>query len=94
MSATDRVEHCPQQNRYRVHFHDGGTGELVYHRDGDVLRLIHSEVPSNRRGAGLGARLMVGALTQIQADQLKVQPVCSYTQHFIARRPEWHSLLG
>lgn len=93
-AAQDQTTHLPEQNQYRVDFHDGGSGTLVYQRHGDVLHLVHSEVPSNRRGAGLGARLMDSALKLIEADQLKVKPICRYTQHYIRRNPRWHSLLA
>ena len=90
----DTTQHDVANHRYVVHFHDGGEGELVYQREGDVLKLVHSQVPTNRRGAGLGARLMENALATIEAEQLKVQPVCKYTQHYIDRHDRWHSLLA
>jgi predicted GNAT family acetyltransferase len=90
----DITIHQPENNRYLVQFHDGGEGELVYQRDGDTLNLVHSQVPSNRRGAGLGARLMDNALAQIEADHLKVRPICSYTGHYISRSERWQSLLA
>lgn len=90
----DKAVHQPDKNRYLVQFHDGGEGELVYQKNGEILSLIHSQVPSNRRGAGLGARLMESSLTQIETEGLKVLPICSYTQHYINRKPRWHALLA
>lgn len=94
MTEQDNVTHDAENNRYVVQFHDGDEGELVYQRQGDTLNLVHSQVPDNRRGEGLGARLMESALTQIEADKLKVTPVCRYTQHYIARNSRWQSLLA
>lgn len=93
-SQQDQSIHQPENNRYLVKFHDGGEGELVYQRQGDTLHLVHSQVPSNRRGAGLGSRLMDAALFQIERDGLKVQPVCSYTGHYISRSARWQLLLA
>lgn len=90
----DTTQHDAANNRYVVQFHDGGEGELLYQREGDLLRLVHSQVPANRRGAGLGARLMENALTAIEAEQLKVVPVCRYTKHYIARNVRWQTLLA
>lgn len=92
--SNDKVVHEPEQQRYVVHFDNGGQGELVYRRENDTLHLVHSEVPANRRGEGLGARLMSGALGQIEAEQLKVVPVCRYTKHYIARNARWQTLLA
>lgn len=94
LNQADTTTHQPEHNRYLVQFHDGGQGELVYKRHGNVLNLVHSQVPSNRRGEGLGARLMDNALAQIKAESLKVQPICSYTQHYITRHAQWHELLA
>lgn len=93
-SKQDQVSHEPENNRFVVHFHDGDSGELVYRREGNTLYLLHSEVPASRQGQGLGGRLMNAALAEIEALQLKVQPVCRYTQYFIQRNPRWHALLA
>ena len=92
--SQDHLIHRPEQGRYIVQFHDGGQGELVYQQSGNTLALIHSEVPANRRGAGLGGRLMDCALRQIEQDGFKVQPVCRYTQIYIARNAHWQKLLA
>ena len=96
-NSEDKVVHEPENNRFVVHFYDGDQdsgdrGELVYQRQGNTLHLIHSEVPANRKGQGLGGRLMNAALAEIEASQLKVQPVCRYTQYFIQRNERWHAL--
>lgn len=93
-ASQDSIQHDAANNRYVVQFHDGGEGELVYQREGELLRLVHSQVPTNRRGAGLGARLMENALAAIETEHLKVQPVCRYTQHYIDRHERWQSLLA
>ncbi|MDD9892045.1 MAG: GNAT family N-acetyltransferase, partial [Gammaproteobacteria bacterium] len=61
-NAEDKVVHEPENNRFVVHFYDGDSGELVYQRQGDTLHLIHSEGPADRKGQGLGGRLMNAAL--------------------------------
>ena len=97
-NAEDKVVHEPENNRFVVHFHDGqgedNRGELVYQRQGDTLHLIHSEVPASRKGQGLGGRLMNAALAEIEKENLKVQPVCRYTDYFIQRNKRWHALLA
>lgn len=90
----DTVQHDVANNRYVVQFHDGGQGELIYQREGNVLKLLHAEVPNNRRGDGLGARLMQSALGRIQADKLTVTPVCTYTQHYLKRNTQWAALVA
>jgi predicted GNAT family acetyltransferase len=95
-TTTDNVIHEPENNRFVVYFDDGqgedNRGELVYQRQGNTLHLIHSEVPASRKGQGLGGRLMNAALAEIEMHNLKVQPVCRYTDYFIQRNKRWHAL--
>lgn len=97
-SAEDKVVHEPENNRFVVYFDDSqgeaSRGELVYQRQDNTLHLIHSEVPANRKGQGLGGRLMNTALAEIDACGFKVQPVCRYTQYFIQRNAQWQHLLA
>lgn len=88
----DSVVHNSDKSRYEVHFGDGGVGQLVYRREGDVLHLTHSEVPANKRGQGYGDRLMERALEAIEQDGLKVAPVCPFTRAYLDRYKRWSHL--
>ncbi|EAR20279.1 N-acetyltransferase [Nitrococcus mobilis] len=90
----DTLVHDEAGQRFVLKFHDGGEGELVYRRHEQVLELVHTEVPADRRGQGLGARLMERALEAIEAQGFKVRPVCSYTRHYLQRYKRWAPLLS
>jgi uncharacterized protein len=47
-------------HRFELHV-DGEVAVVVYEKAGDLLRLIHTEVPESLEGKGVGSKL-VGAV--------------------------------
>ena len=45
----------PEQNRFELAL-DGGTALVAYRRDGERLVLVHTEVPQQFAGQGVGSR--------------------------------------
>ena len=87
------VRNVPEHSRYEMEV-DGGTASALYQRSGDNVMIYHTEVPRQRRGAGLGAKLMRGVVADIRANNLKVVPRCSYVARFMREHPEYQDLLG
>lgn len=56
------------------------------------MALTHTWVPVEGRGKGLAAVVVEAALEYARTNDLKVDPVCSYVQSFIARHPEYAGL--
>lgn len=73
---------------------DGDTAFATYRREGDTLFILHVETPPALRGQGIAAQVMSGALSLIRRDGLKVVPVCSYAEAFLARHREYDDLRG
>ena len=73
---------------------DGNTAFATYRREGDTLFILHVETPPALRGQGIAAQVMSGALSLIRRDGLKVVPVCSYAEAFLARHREYDDLRG
>lgn len=72
---------------------DGQLAECVYRLQGDVLALVHTEVPVARQGMGLAAQLVKAALACARERGLKVRPRCSYVTSYMRRHPETQDLL-
>lgn len=90
MTAT--VTHNPGASRFEAQL-DGHLAECVYRREGDVLVLLHTEVPEALQGMGLAGRLVTAALDWARADGLRVRPRCSYAATYMRRHPETQDLL-
>ena len=80
--------------RYELHL-DGevvGIAEFV-ERDGKVV-LPHTVIDRSRRGQGLGAVLVQGALDDVRPTGRKVVPSCWYVAQFIDENPSYRDLLA
>ena len=51
---------------------DGHIAATYYKIDGNVITFVHTEVPPELGGKGIGSKLIQGALDQVRADGLKV----------------------
>ncbi|XP_071690433.1 acetyltransferase At1g77540 [Rutidosis leptorrhynchoides] len=61
---------------------------------GKVMDIIHTFVPSSKRGLGLASHLSVAAFNYAQSNSLSVIPTCSYiSETFLPKNPAWKSLL-
>jgi predicted GNAT family acetyltransferase len=71
---------------------ESGTGEdmaqLVYRRRANRLVLIHTEVPEELEGHGLGGELVRAAIERAAREQLVVVPLCPFARRWIERHPE------
>ena len=61
---------------------------------GDVVVMPHTVVDPARRGEGLGAVIVAGALDDIRAAGRTVVPSCWYVAEFIDSHPEYRDLLA
>ena len=67
---------------------DGHEAQLVYRLDGDRLVLVHTEVPDELGGRGLGGVLVQAALDRAAADGLTIVPQCPFARSWLEKHPE------
>jgi hypothetical protein len=79
-------------HRFELHIH-GETAFLVYERTGDLLRLIHTEVPQSLAGKGVGSSLVSAALKSAQENKLSVVPLCPFVAQYVKRHPEYSAII-
>ena len=72
---------------------DGRTASLEYHRGRDFLSLVHTEVPAEMEGRGIGGKLAQAALEFARDANLKVIPSCPFVASYIRRHPEYLELV-
>ncbi len=58
-----------------------------------VITFVHTEVPSELGGRGVGSRLVKGALDQVRADRLKVVAQCPFVKAWIEKHADYADLL-
>lgn len=89
---TDTVSNNPARKRYELAV-DGHIAATYYEIAGGVITFIHTEVPPELGGKGVGSRLIRGALDQVRADGLKVIAQCPFVKAFIEKHPDYADLL-
>ena len=67
---------------------DGHLAELVYAVDDDRLVLIHTGVPDELEGRGLGGRLVRAALERAVREGLTIVPRCPFARSWLERHPD------
>jgi predicted GNAT family acetyltransferase len=72
---------------------DGEVASLEYSMTGNVLALIHSEVPDKLRGLGLASLLAENALRWARQNNFKVDVICPLVQEYVAKHPEYSDLV-
>ena len=81
----------PERHRFELDA-DGHTAFSEYGRAGDVLTIMHTEVPQALAGRGIGSALARGLLDLARARGLKVKPVCPFVAGYIDKHPEYADL--
>ncbi|KDP32810.1 hypothetical protein JCGZ_12102 [Jatropha curcas] len=68
--------------------------EYVLRNDGKVMDLVHTYVPSSKRGLGMASHLCLAALTHAKSNSISIIPSCSYVSDtFLPRNPSWKSVV-
>jgi uncharacterized protein len=67
---------------------DGWLAELVYRIRGDRLVLVHTEVPVELEGHGIGGRLVTAAVDRAAREKLTLVPLCPFARGWLERHPE------
>jgi len=67
---------------------DGRLAELLYRRNGNRLVLIHTEVPVELEGRGLGGTLVTAALDRAAREGMTVVPLCPFARSWLERHPD------
>ena len=71
---------------------DGHVAFSNYRRTDGILSILHTEVPRELEGRGIGSALIRGVLDSARAQGLKVNPVCPFARAYIERHPEYAGL--
>ena len=85
---------APDHHRYELRSGDELVGFIAYRLNGEVIRLIHTEVLPAFNGQGHAATLARAALDDARSRGLTVRPDCPYVASYIRKHPEYADLVG
>ena len=89
---SNNVRDNTQRHRFELDA-DGHVAFSNYRREGGTLTVLHTEVPKELGGKGIGSALARGLLDIARAEKLKVVPLCPFVASYIAKHPEYADLL-
>jgi predicted GNAT family acetyltransferase len=72
---------------------EGHIAATYYEIADGVITFVHTEVPPELGGKGIGSRLIKGALDQVRTDGLKVIANCPFVKAYIDKHPDYADLL-
>ena len=87
MSDAPPVTDNQAESRFEL-WVDGRLAELPYRRNGKRLVLIHTEVPVELEGLGLGGALVAAAVDHAAREGMTVVPLCPFARGWLQRHPE------
>jgi hypothetical protein len=87
-TVTDRAD----AHRFELEA-EGQTAFLTYRREPGRLALLHTEVPAELEGQGLGGTLVRAALDAARERGEHVVPLCGFAHGWLQRHPEYAPLV-
>lgn len=88
---SDDVRDNPARQRFELEL-DGHTAFATYKRADGVLTILHTEVPKELNGRGIGSKLARGVLDLARAEGSKVVPLCPFFASYMDKHPEYADL--
>ena len=88
-----KVLHLPEQGRFEIRA-GGSTAELTYRLKDGIITFIHTGVPPELEGKGIGSKLARAGLEYARENGWKVRTFCSFVEGYIQKHPEYQDLLA
>lgn len=88
----DDVSDNTAKSRYELNV-DGHIAFVDYRLRPDKIILVHTEVPSELGGRGVGSKLARGTLDAVRKRGLKADIRCDFLASYIQKHPEYADLV-
>jgi predicted GNAT family acetyltransferase len=73
---------------------EGSIAFVTYRKSPGAITLVHTEVPAELGGRGVGSKLGRAALDAVRAQGRKLSVECDFIRSFRAKHPEYGDLLA
>lgn len=83
----------PDEQRFELHT-DEGSALANYRWDGDLLMIVHTEIPDGLRATEIGEGLVRGVLDEARRRKLRVVPLCWFVRRFTEANAEYDDVLA
>ena len=90
--ADEIINNVPM-SRYELPLADGAVAVTYYSLQGGRVVLLHTEVPTEFGGQGIGKRLARAVFETLQAEGKRVIAKCPFMASYAVRHPEYAAIL-
>jgi predicted GNAT family acetyltransferase len=73
---------------------EGGTAFIEYKLSGHTLFLIHTEVPPELEGKGVGGAIVLKTFQYAKENGYEIVPLCPFVQTYLERHKEWKAIVS
>jgi len=87
MSDTGQITDNTDASRLELRAEDH-LAELLYRRRGNRFVIVHTDVPPELEGRGLGGALVRAAVDRATDEDLTVVPLCPFARLWLERHPD------
>ena len=90
---TDNFRDHEDRNRFELDV-EGTTAYVTYRKSPGEITLVHTEVPPELGGRGIGSKLGRATLDAVRAQGRKLRVECDFIRNFMMKHPEYNDLLA
>ena len=80
-------------NRFELDV-DGAIAFVAYRKTPGAITLVHTEVPPELGGKGVGSRVARATLDAVRAQGRRLTVECKFIRGFMGNHPEYNDLLA
>ena len=92
-NSSESVVNNQEKSRFEV-VNGSQTSKLLYElKSDDLIDLVHTEVPEDLAGQGIGSALVVAALQYAKDNGYQAIPSCPFVASYVQRHPEWNDVV-
>ena len=90
---TDNFRDNEERNRFELDV-GGNIAFVAYRKSPGAITLVHTEVPPELGGQGIGSKLARATLDAVRAQERQLTVACEFIQSFMSKHPEYNDLLA
>ncbi|MEM9142374.1 MAG: N-acetyltransferase [Bacteroidota bacterium] len=88
-----KIEHNKESKKFTMDI-NGEEARIEYTKRDGKMYLVHSEVPYNLRGRGIGKELVLKTFEKLTEENYNAVAVCTYIKAVKNRHPKWKDIIG
>ena len=82
-----QIVHIPEKQRFEIRI-EGHIAELTYSLHNGTITFLHTGVPPELEGQGVGAKLVMAGFEYACANKMKIKSLCWFVTLHLQRHPE------